>query len=102
MLVQTPFKKSWECETKTKVRSNLFKYSSNQTQASKSKCAVGSSSNNKVGLTNKALAKATRIFQPPDISLVFLLIVTELKPKPIKITAALDSKVEGSIESILS
>lgn len=36
MLVQTPFRKSCECETTTRMRSNFFNVSSNQTQASKS------------------------------------------------------------------
>lgn len=36
MLVQTPFRKSWECETTTSILSNFFNVSSSQTQASKS------------------------------------------------------------------
>ncbi|KAH3673936.1 hypothetical protein OGATHE_001916 [Ogataea polymorpha] len=75
MLVQTPFKKSSECETRINVLSKSFKYSSNHTQASKSKWAVGSSSSNNVGLTNRALARATLILHPPDMSLVFFLMV---------------------------
>lgn len=44
MLVQTPFIKSWECETMSKMRLNLLSTDSSHTQASRSRWFVGSSS----------------------------------------------------------
>src|SRR6478735_652859 len=96
MLEQTPFRKSIEWETRTRVRSHFLRYSSSHTQASKSKWAVGSSRRRTEGLTKRALARATRIRQPPDMSLVFLWMVFLLKPRPVRIREARVAKVEGS------
>lgn len=43
MLVQTPFMKSWEWETMSRMRLNLLRTSSSHTQASRSRWLVGSS-----------------------------------------------------------
>jgi hypothetical protein len=100
MFVQTPFKKSMECETRTRVLGHFFRYSSSHTHASRSKWAVGSSRSSKEGFTNSALAKATRIRHPPDMSLVFFLMVVGLKPRPVRMSEARVAKVEGSIASM--
>lgn len=60
---------------------------------------VGSSRRSKWGLTNSALARATRIRHPPDMSFVGFFIISWLKPKPCKRDPALASNVEGSISS---
>lgn len=99
IFVQTPFRKSMEWETRISVRSHFFMYSSSHTQASKSKWAVGSSSRSNAGLTNRALARATRMRHPPDISLVFFWIVFLLKPRPVRMRDARTWKVEGSMLS---
>jgi len=100
MLVQTPFRKSIECETRMRVLGHFFRYSSSHTHASRSKCAVGSSSSSREGFTNSALARATRIRHPPDMSLVFFLMVTGLKPRPVRMRDARVANVDGSIWSM--
>lgn len=85
MLVHTPFRKSWECDMRTRIRLNLkdetevmrptdrlhrrqqldgmrsydLSSSSSHTQASRSKWFVGSSSNNMKGLIKRALIEKT-------------------------------------------
>ena len=59
------------------------------------------------GDTKRALARATRIRHPPDMSLVFLWMVdppseslaVDLKPNPTRMVEARDSNVEGSSSS---
>src|ERR1700743_1067274 len=99
MFVQTPLRKSIECDTRINVLSHFFRYSSSHTQASRSRWAVGSSRRRSDGLTKRALPSATRIRPPPDMSLVFLWMVFLLKPKPVKMRDARTSKVLGSIAS---
>mmetsp|Transcript_66628 Transcript_66628/g.192450 ORF Transcript_66628/g.192450 Transcript_66628/m.192450 type:complete len:140 (+) Transcript_66628:1122-1541(+) len=100
--VQTPFMKSSECEVKTTVVGYEARYSSSQTQAPKSKWFVGSSSTKSVGFLNNACAKATRMRQPPDMSLVALAIMASVKPKPWSKAPASGSNVSGAIRSNLS
>src|SRR2546421_7430722 len=99
MFVQTPFKKSIECETRMRVLVHFLRCSSSHTQASRSRWAVGSSRRSREGLTNRALASATRIRHPPDMSFVFLLMVFLLKPRPVRMRAARVWNVDGSIRS---
>ena len=49
-----------------------------------------------VGLTNRARARAMRILQPPEKSLVRLACISFVKPKPCRILAALASVVAAS------
>src|SRR5271156_3384859 len=100
MFVQTPFRKSMECETRMRVLVHFLRYSSSHTQASRSRCAVGSSRRSREGLTKSAFANATRILHPPDMSFVFLLIVFLLKPRPVRIREARVWNVDGSMLSI--
>ena len=51
------------------------------------------------GLTKSALASATRIRHPPDMSFVFLLMVFLLKPRPVRMRDARVWKVDGSMSS---
>mmetsp|Transcript_12971 Transcript_12971/g.24531 ORF Transcript_12971/g.24531 Transcript_12971/m.24531 type:complete len:109 (-) Transcript_12971:563-889(-) len=102
MFVQTPFMKSSECEVKRSVLGYRDKYSSSQTQAPKSKWLVGSSRSSSIGSTKSACASATRIRQPPDMSLVAFCIMSRVKPRPWSSSQARGSKVEGSILSSLS
>mmetsp|Transcript_95895 Transcript_95895/g.240356 ORF Transcript_95895/g.240356 Transcript_95895/m.240356 type:complete len:186 (-) Transcript_95895:88-645(-) len=100
--VQTPFIKSSECEVKMMVVGYDAKYSSSQTHAPRSKWLVGSSRMSSVGLLNRAWASATRIRQPPDMSLVALCIMVSVKPKPCSKLPASGSNVSGAILSSLS
>lgn len=52
---------------------------------------VGSSSSNKSGLQNNALAKAKRIRQPPENVRVARCCASDEKPKPAKIADALNN-----------
>ena len=65
--------------------------------ASKSKWFVGSSRSKMSGSTNRALASATLILQPPDSEPIVLLSIAGVKPRPPKIAAALDSALLASI-----
>ena len=65
--------------------------------ASRSKWFVGSSSSKISGSTNKALARATLILQPPDNELIGLLSIAVVKPRPPKIAAAFDYALFASI-----
>mmetsp|Transcript_8617 Transcript_8617/g.27096 ORF Transcript_8617/g.27096 Transcript_8617/m.27096 type:complete len:87 (+) Transcript_8617:1089-1349(+) len=81
--LHTPFKKSCECDTTIRQRLNsFFRYSSSHTHDSRSRWLVGSSSSRMLGLTNNARASATRMRQPPDMSLVARFIITLSKPRP--------------------
>lgn len=72
-------------------------YLSNHITAFKSKWFVGSSSSKSVGSKNKALARLTRILQPPDKSLVGLSIIFFVKPRPDNIRLALPSAASALI-----
>jgi len=63
---------------------------------------LGSSNSNNVGLINNALANATLILHPPDISLVIFFIAAAEKPKPCSKVHALASNVDGSSISFSS
>mmetsp|Transcript_20631 Transcript_20631/g.57983 ORF Transcript_20631/g.57983 Transcript_20631/m.57983 type:complete len:140 (-) Transcript_20631:490-909(-) len=102
MFVQTPFMKSSECDVKRSVLGYLARYSSSQTQAPKSRWFVGSSNSSNIGSTNSACARATRMRQPPDMSLVCLSIICWLNPRPCSSSQARASNVSGSILSSLS
>mmetsp|Transcript_12320 Transcript_12320/g.29855 ORF Transcript_12320/g.29855 Transcript_12320/m.29855 type:complete len:112 (-) Transcript_12320:1662-1997(-) len=99
MCVQTPLRKS--CEWLTRIRHFLYlaRYPSSQTHASRSRWFVGSSSSSKVGCANRALASATRMRHPPDMSLVALWIMACVKPRAKRSSDARTSKVLGSISS---
>src|ERR1700744_2657588 len=100
MLVHTPLRKSWLCDTSTRVLSPFFRYSSSHTHASRSRWAVGSSRSSSIGLTKSAFASATLIRHPPDMSFVFFMMVFLLKPRPVKISDARVWNVDGSIFSM--
>mmetsp|Transcript_26940 Transcript_26940/g.62810 ORF Transcript_26940/g.62810 Transcript_26940/m.62810 type:complete len:122 (+) Transcript_26940:1243-1608(+) len=102
MLVHTPFKKSSECEVKRRVLGYLERYSSSHTHAPRSKWLVGSSKMSSIGSTKSACARATRMRQPPDMSLVNLSIICWANPRPCSSSHARASKVEGSIFSSFS
>mmetsp|Transcript_3589 Transcript_3589/g.9114 ORF Transcript_3589/g.9114 Transcript_3589/m.9114 type:complete len:132 (+) Transcript_3589:1387-1782(+) len=94
--------KSSECEVKSKVFGYFERYSSSQTQAPRSRWFVGSSSSKSMGSTKRAWARATRMRQPPDMSLVCLCIIFSVKPRPCRSSQARGSNVSGSILSSLS
>mmetsp|Transcript_31317 Transcript_31317/g.70937 ORF Transcript_31317/g.70937 Transcript_31317/m.70937 type:complete len:84 (-) Transcript_31317:247-498(-) len=82
MSVHTVFMKSSECEVRMIVEGYLARYSSSQTHAPRSRWLVGSSRMSSVGFLNRACARATRMRQPPDMSLVALCIMVSPKPRP--------------------
>mmetsp|Transcript_122277 Transcript_122277/g.342265 ORF Transcript_122277/g.342265 Transcript_122277/m.342265 type:complete len:186 (+) Transcript_122277:53-610(+) len=100
--VQTPFMKSSECDVKTMVVGYPARYSSSHTQAPRSKWFVGSSRMRSVGFLKSACAKATRMRQPPDMSLVARAIIVSVKPRPWRSAPASGSKVSGDMRSNLS
>mmetsp|Transcript_1591 Transcript_1591/g.6569 ORF Transcript_1591/g.6569 Transcript_1591/m.6569 type:complete len:104 (+) Transcript_1591:2512-2823(+) len=102
MWVHTPLRKSWEWLTRIRHFLYLARSPSSHTHASKSRWLVGSSSSSRVGSAKSALASATRMRQPPDMSLVALWIMVSVKPRAWRSSAALTSKVLGSISSSLS
>ncbi|KAH3681740.1 hypothetical protein WICPIJ_007299 [Wickerhamomyces pijperi] len=61
----------------------------------------GSSSNNKSGLQNKALARDNLILQPPEKEFVGFCWVSLVKPRPKRIEAALASALSDSISTEL-
>mmetsp|Transcript_3590 Transcript_3590/g.9118 ORF Transcript_3590/g.9118 Transcript_3590/m.9118 type:complete len:147 (+) Transcript_3590:1176-1616(+) len=68
----------------------------------RSRWFVGSSSSKSMGSTKRAWARATRMRQPPDMSLVCLCIIFSVKPRPCRSSQARGSNVSGSILSSLS
>ena len=61
---------------------------------------VGSSSNNKSGFVNKALASASLILQPPENSFVVIFCISVVNPRPSRIIDALQKKnASKSIEN---
>lgn len=60
---------------------------------------VGSSKSNRSGLQKRALAKANRILQPPEKVLVGRACISALKPKPARITDALEGALSDSMAS---
>mmetsp|Transcript_11316 Transcript_11316/g.52579 ORF Transcript_11316/g.52579 Transcript_11316/m.52579 type:complete len:104 (+) Transcript_11316:835-1146(+) len=102
MWVHTPLRKSWEWLTRMRHFLYLARYPSSHTHASRSRWLVGSSRSNSVGSAKSALASATRMRQPPDMSLVGLWIIICVNPRAWRSSEALDSKVLGSISSSLS
>mmetsp|Transcript_6155 Transcript_6155/g.22530 ORF Transcript_6155/g.22530 Transcript_6155/m.22530 type:complete len:104 (+) Transcript_6155:1184-1495(+) len=99
MCVHTPFRKSCECETRMRHFLYLARYPSSHTHASKSRWFVGSSRRSSVGSAKSALASATRILHPPDMSSVFRWIIVSVNPSAWRSSAARDSNVFGSISS---
>mmetsp|Transcript_1263 Transcript_1263/g.2730 ORF Transcript_1263/g.2730 Transcript_1263/m.2730 type:complete len:103 (-) Transcript_1263:671-979(-) len=102
MLVHTPFMKSCEWDTITRMPGYLASSSSSHTHDSMSRWLVGSSSRSIAGWLNSALDSATRILHPPDRSFVFLAMKSRLKPRPMRISVARTSKVLGFMRSIRS
>lgn len=65
--------------------------------ASRSKWLVGSSRSRISGYTNRALARATLILQPPDREPTVRFNMLGVKPRPPRMVAALDSALLASI-----
>mmetsp|Transcript_14370 Transcript_14370/g.32276 ORF Transcript_14370/g.32276 Transcript_14370/m.32276 type:complete len:168 (-) Transcript_14370:515-1018(-) len=108
--LQTEVMKCWSCETTNTPPENRFSASASASIAPISRWLVGSSSSRMEGAMKSALASATLILHPPDISLVFLCTVAppsesaavDLNPRPTSMVEARLSKVAGSSWSCLS
>mmetsp|Transcript_49255 Transcript_49255/g.118404 ORF Transcript_49255/g.118404 Transcript_49255/m.118404 type:complete len:96 (-) Transcript_49255:632-919(-) len=87
------------CETSTSPPLKFAMASVRASTDSMSRWFVGSSRRSSVGSAKSALASATRILHPPDMSSVFRWIIVSVNPSAWRSSAARDSNVFGSISS---
>mmetsp|Transcript_16684 Transcript_16684/g.29933 ORF Transcript_16684/g.29933 Transcript_16684/m.29933 type:complete len:210 (+) Transcript_16684:1324-1953(+) len=97
VLVQVPFRKSWEWETIIRhwFSHSVARYCSSHTHDSRSRWLVGSSSSRRSGDWKKAHTRATRMRSPPERSLTFFCWAFASNPRGLSILETRSSAVSS-------